>query len=72
MLKASATNNSLLVTGVLEVGQLKEVTISGTLDRKSVQICNLNILIILGNSLENKTFINKLLKIEVNCTNACG
>ena len=72
MLKASATNNSLLGTRVLEVGQLKEVTISGTLDRKSVQICNLNILIILGNSLENKTFINKLLKIEVNCTNGCG
>lgn len=57
---------------VLEAGQLKEDTISGTLNMKLVQIFNLNIFIILGNSLENKASINKLSNIDVNCTNECG
>lgn len=40
---------------VIDIGQLRVVTVSGTLDWKSVQIFNLNILIILDNLLENKT-----------------
>ena len=70
MLKASV--NNFWGARVLEVGQLKEDTISGTLNTKSVQICNLNIFIISGNSLENKASINKSSKIDVNCTNECG
>lgn len=47
-------------------------SISGTVDWKLVQMCNLNILIILGKSLENKTSVNQYSEVKVNFTNKCG
>lgn len=57
MLKASETNKPILE--ILVKRNSKAFAVLGTLDWKSVQIHNLDITIMLGNSLETQTPINK-------------